>query len=174
MNVPDWGFGVRTKSSYYKKANGFSLNSPWMCGPATGWTVRESIPGMSVIFRTYPDQPCGPPSVLYNGFRVFPGGKERPESDADPSPTSSAVGHERVDLYLYSPYGPYDLYRDLVPEQGWTLPYLTTSLFVLFSAPFKQTVPPSPVTLSSCPYKQEGFSHNSVTSIQSIHITLRL
>jgi len=33
----------------------------------------------------------------------FPGGKERPGRDADPSPPFSAVGHERVELYLYSP-----------------------------------------------------------------------
>jgi len=26
----------------------------------------------------------GPPSLLYNGYRVFPGGKERPGRDADP------------------------------------------------------------------------------------------
>jgi len=26
-------------------------------------------------FRTLPDRPCGPPSLLYNGYRVFPGGK---------------------------------------------------------------------------------------------------
>jgi len=32
----------------------------------------------------------------------FPGSKERPGRDADPSPPSSAVGHERVELYLYS------------------------------------------------------------------------
>jgi len=38
-------------------------------------------------------------------------GKERPGRDADPSPPSSAVGHERVELYLYSPYGPYGLYK---------------------------------------------------------------
>ena len=29
-------------------------------------------------FRTCPDRPWGPPSLLYNGDRVFPGGKERP------------------------------------------------------------------------------------------------
>ena len=28
----------------------------------------------------------GPPSLLYNGYRVFPGVKERPGCDADPSP----------------------------------------------------------------------------------------
>jgi len=33
----------------------------------------------------------GPPSLLYNGYRVFPGGKEWPGRDADPSPPSSAV-----------------------------------------------------------------------------------
>jgi len=27
-------------------------------------------------------------------------------------------GHERVELYLYSPYGPYGLYRAPVPVQG--------------------------------------------------------
>jgi len=46
------------------------------------------------------------------------GGKKRPERDADPSPSSSAVDHERVELYLYSPYGPYGLYRASVPVQG--------------------------------------------------------
>jgi len=81
-------------------------------------TVRGSNPGGGEIFRTCPDRPWGPPSLLYNGHRVFPGGKERPGRDADPSPPSSAVGHERVELYLYSPYGPYGLYRVSVPVQG--------------------------------------------------------
>jgi hypothetical protein len=27
------------------------------------------------IFRTSPDRPWGPPSLLYNGYRVFPGGR---------------------------------------------------------------------------------------------------
>jgi len=49
-------------------------------------------------------------------------GKERPGRDADPSPPSSAVDHERVELYLYSPYGPYGMYRASVPVQGCTLP----------------------------------------------------
>jgi len=45
-------------------------------------------------------------------------GKERPGCDADRSPPSSAVGHERVEQYLYSPYGPYGLYTASVPVQG--------------------------------------------------------
>ena len=37
---------------------------------------------------------------------------------AVPSPPSSAIGYERVELYLYSPCGPYGLYRASVPVQG--------------------------------------------------------
>jgi len=33
----------------------------------------------------------GTPSLMYNGYWVFPGCKERPGHDADPSPHSSAV-----------------------------------------------------------------------------------
>ena len=40
---------------------------------ATGWTVRGSNPGGGEIFRTCPDRPWGPSSLLYNGYRVFPG-----------------------------------------------------------------------------------------------------
>ena len=82
------------------------------------------------------------------GTGSFPEGKERPERDADPSPPSSAVGNERVELYLYSPYGPYGLYRASVelylyspygpyglyrasvPVQGCTLPTLQISLYM--------------------------------------------
>ena len=73
------------------------------------------------IFRTCARWPCGQPSLLYDGYLVFPGSKERPGHDVDPSPPSSAVGHERVELYLYSPYGPYGLYSASVPVQGCTL-----------------------------------------------------
>ena len=40
-----------------------------------GWKVQGSNPGGGEIFCTYPDQPWGPPSHLYNGYQVFPGGK---------------------------------------------------------------------------------------------------
>ena len=36
---------------------------------ATGWMARGKI------FRSRTDRPWGPPSLLYNGYRVFPGGK---------------------------------------------------------------------------------------------------
>ena len=62
-------------------------------GIETGYwlDVRGSNPGGDEIFRACPDRPWGPPSLLYNGYRVFPGGKEQPGRDAEPSPPSSAV-----------------------------------------------------------------------------------
>jgi hypothetical protein len=95
------------------------------CGPGSsvGIAIGYGLDGPEIesrwgeIFRTCPDRPWGPPSLLYNGYWVFPEGKERPGHDADPSPASNAVGHERVELYLYSPYGPYGLYRASVPVQ---------------------------------------------------------
>ena len=60
-------------------------------------------PAGGEIFHTSPDRPWGPPGLLYNGYRVFPGGKVRPGRDADPSPPSSAEVKNRVELYLYSP-----------------------------------------------------------------------
>ena len=117
-------------------------------GMATGWAVRGSNHVGGEIFRTRPDRPWCPVSLLYNGYRVFPGGKKRSRLDADPSPPSSAVikkewsyistpptgrtactelqclykGAFYLYLYLYSPYGPYSLYRTSLPVQGCTLP----------------------------------------------------
>ena len=59
-------------------------------GIATDWTVRGSNPG-GARFSVRPDRPWGPHSLLYNGYRVFPGGKERPGRAADHSPPSSAA-----------------------------------------------------------------------------------
>jgi len=51
---------------------------------------QGSNPGRGEILRTCPDLPWGPPSLLYNGYRVFPRGKEWPGRDPDPSPPSSS------------------------------------------------------------------------------------
>jgi hypothetical protein len=81
----------------------------WNCGPGssvgivTGWTVRGSNSGGGEIFRTCPDRPWGPPSFLYNGYRVFPGDRKRPRRDAEPSPLLVQRSKSRVALYLYSP-----------------------------------------------------------------------
>ena len=60
-------------------ANGYGLDGPGI----------ESR--LERDFRTCPDRPWGPPSLLYNGYRVFLGGKERQGRDADPLPSSRAV-----------------------------------------------------------------------------------
>jgi hypothetical protein len=35
-----------------------------------GWAVRGSSPGGCEIFRSHPEWPQGPPSLLYNGYYV--------------------------------------------------------------------------------------------------------
>jgi len=57
------------------------------------------------IFCTRPDRSCGPPSLLYNEYRGFPGGKATRRGVDHPPPYSVEV-KERVDLYLYSTSGP--------------------------------------------------------------------
>ena len=42
---------------------------------ATGWTVRGSNPGGGQTFCTDTNMPWGSPRLLYNGYRVIPGGK---------------------------------------------------------------------------------------------------
>ena len=68
------------------------------CGPgssvgiATGY--RLDCPGSNpgeARFSALPDRPWVPPSLLYNGYRVFPRGKLRPGRAADHSLPSSAV-----------------------------------------------------------------------------------
>jgi len=46
-------------------------------GIATHYALDDggSNPGGVEIFRTRPDRPWGLLSLLYNGYRVFPGGK---------------------------------------------------------------------------------------------------
>ena len=46
----------------------------------------DRIPVGGEIFRSCPNRPWCPPSLLYNGYRVFPGGKERPDVTLTPHP----------------------------------------------------------------------------------------
>ena len=48
--------------------------------------VRRSNPGGGEIFRTCPDRPWDPPSLLYNGYRVFPGVKSGQGVTLTPQP----------------------------------------------------------------------------------------
>ena len=60
-------------------ATDYGLDGP---GMESRWGAR---------FSAHPDRPRGSPSLLYNGYRVFPGGKVRPGRAADHSPPSSAA-----------------------------------------------------------------------------------
>ena len=61
--------------------NVISINNCNRCGPGSmvgiATAYRLDGPGIksrwSEIFRTCPDRPWGPPSLLYNGYQVFPG-----------------------------------------------------------------------------------------------------
>ena len=55
--------------SVVNTATGYGLDGP---GIESRWLARFSAPVQT--------------GLLYNGYRVFPGGKERPGRDADPSP----------------------------------------------------------------------------------------
>jgi hypothetical protein len=96
-----------TPFSHSAWARQLSRYSDWLWAGRSG----DRIPVGGEIFRTCPDRTWNPPSLLYNGYRDFPGGKERPGRDADPSPRSSAVGIQRVKRYLYYPYVPYGQYN---------------------------------------------------------------
>ena len=73
----------------------------------------DQIPVGGEIFRIRPNRPWGPPSLLYNGYRVLPGGKAVGAWCWPPTPSSAEV-KERVELYICSPSGP------PCPVLGWT------------------------------------------------------
>ena len=54
--------------------------------------------------QTSSDHPWSPPSLLYNGYRLYPSSKSAEAFITHPS--SSAEVEERIDLYLHSPSGP--------------------------------------------------------------------
>ena len=64
-------------------------------GSSVGIATDNGLDGPGIesrwddIFRR-PDRPWNPPSLLYNGYRVFPGGRKRQGRDTEPSPNSSA------------------------------------------------------------------------------------
>jgi len=70
---------------------------------ATGWTVRRSNPGRGEIFRTRPDQPWSPPSLLYKAYRVSFLGVKRPGLGVVHTPLLSSKVKGRVELYVLLP-----------------------------------------------------------------------
>ena len=70
----------------------------------TGWTDGDRVP-VGTRFSARPDRLWGPPSFLYNGYRVFPGGKVRPGRAADHLSTSSATVMEEYRYNSTHPLG---------------------------------------------------------------------
>ena len=95
-----WSFSTHFRETLKRQAGPVAQSVQRL---PTGWTVRGSNPGGDEIFRACPDRSWGPSSLLYNGYRVFPGGKVRPGREADTSPPSNAEVKNGVELYLYSP-----------------------------------------------------------------------
>jgi len=56
--------------------------SDWLLAGLTG----DRIPLGGVIFPTFPDRPWGPPSLLYNGYRLFPAVKSGRGVNLTPHP----------------------------------------------------------------------------------------
>jgi hypothetical protein len=76
----------------------FHLLHDKMCGPGSSVgrvTDYGSNPGWGEIFRTHPDQPWGPPSLLYNGYQVFPRGKATGAWCWPPTPFNAEVEKEQ-------------------------------------------------------------------------------
>jgi hypothetical protein len=81
-----------------------------VCGPGSSVGIVNDYgldgPGIESrwgdIFRTSPDRPWGPRSLLYNGYRVFLGSKAAREGGGGvdhPTPSTAEV-KVRVELYL--------------------------------------------------------------------------
>jgi len=62
-----------------------------------GWTGWESNPSGGEIFRTCPYRSWGPPSLLYNGYRVTPSVKQLGHG-VDHLPPYRAEDKEGVEL----------------------------------------------------------------------------
>ena len=68
--------------------------------------ARIRNPGGGELFCTRPDRYWGPPSLLYNGYRVSFQGVKRPGRGVNNPPLSGAEVKETVELHFCCPCGP--------------------------------------------------------------------
>ena len=88
---------------------------------ATGWTVWDWIPVGGKIIRTVQTGSGAHPAFYTVGTGSFPGLKWLGRG-VDHPPSPNAEVQERVELYLYPPFGPF------WPGIGWPLPLLRLRL----------------------------------------------
>ena len=96
---------------------------------SVGIATRYGLDGPEIESRwgrdfPHPSRPAlGSPSLLYNGYRVFPGGKAAGAWRWPPIPSSAEV-KERLELYLCSPCG------TSWPVLGWSLPETCSNVYL--------------------------------------------
>jgi hypothetical protein len=101
------------------------------CGPgsvvgiATGYGL--DVPGIDSRWGQDFPHPSRPASCTM-GTGSFPGVKSGRGVTLNPHPLLVPLVNKRVELYLYSPYGSYSLYRASVPVQRCTLPFTSTCI----------------------------------------------
>jgi hypothetical protein len=72
----------------------------------TGWTIQGLTPSRGNIFHTHPDQPWGPPRLLYYEYRVSSLGVKRPGCGTEHTPhLALRLKRDKAELQLYSPSG---------------------------------------------------------------------
>jgi len=98
-SLPDNGpYRTETFTTLIIRTNILSVDRDSSVGIAT----RQGLdaPGIELrrgeFFRTRPDGPWGPPSLLYKGYRVSSAGLKRPVRGVDQSPPCSAEVNKRV------------------------------------------------------------------------------
>jgi len=81
---------IFTVKLHRKRVTVDTLTLKWIFYDPSKWTARGSNPGRGEILRTCPDQPWGPPRLLYNGHRVSFPRLKWPGRDADHPPPTDA------------------------------------------------------------------------------------
>jgi len=107
-------------------ATGYGLDGP---GIESRWVAR--------FFAPVQTGPGAHPASCTMGTEYFPGVKSGGGVTLTPHPLEFR-GQERVELYLYSPFGPYGLYRASVPVQGCTFYRINSFSPLIFSLHYYQ------------------------------------
>ena len=81
----------------------FISNTPYKYAPFST-LFRRNIIHIAKFSAPVQFWPWNPPSLLYNGFRVFPGVKSVGRGVDHPRASSTKV-KESVQIHIYSPYG---------------------------------------------------------------------
>jgi len=127
--LPEFSLHMQTKLLRMISLLFYKLQNTFNKILATGWTVRESNSDGGEIFRTCPDRSCGHPAICTMGTVSFQGVKSG-QGVTLTLTTFYCCGHERGEIYLFSPCGSYGLYRASVPVQGCALLFCSNKICI--------------------------------------------